>query len=91
VADVGHSSVGDRWVLDVGLSVALAVAIAVAPDQGAPPDAFAYGPGLTLAALALLRQRWPLPVLADLAMLAAVIADRFPGVTVLFADLVDWR
>jgi class 3 adenylate cyclase len=54
-------------VVDAGLAVALAVAITigirVAPGPGAPPDAFAYACGLTIAALALARRRWPLGVL----------------------------
>jgi class 3 adenylate cyclase len=54
-------------VLDAGLAVALAVAntigIRVAPGPDARPDAFAYGCGLTIAALALARRRWPLAVL----------------------------
>jgi class 3 adenylate cyclase len=55
-------------VVDAGLAVALAVAIAVAiatsPRQGRPPDALTYALGLTIAALALFRRRWPLAVLA---------------------------
>jgi class 3 adenylate cyclase len=54
-------------VVDAGLAVALAVAITiqirVAPGPGTRPDAFAYGCGLTIAALALVRRRWPLGVL----------------------------
>jgi class 3 adenylate cyclase len=54
-------------VVDAGLAVALAVAITigirVAPGPGAQPDAFAYACGLTIAALALARRRWPLGVL----------------------------
>jgi class 3 adenylate cyclase len=54
-------------VVDAGLAVALAVAITigirVAPGPGARPDAFAYACGLTIAALALARRRWPLGVL----------------------------
>jgi class 3 adenylate cyclase len=54
-------------VIDAGLAVALAVAIAigirVAPGPGARPDVFAYALGLIIAALALARRRWPLPVL----------------------------
>jgi class 3 adenylate cyclase len=54
-------------VVDAGLAVTLAVAItiaiAVAPEQGRPPDARSYGLGLAIAALALLRRRWPLAVL----------------------------
>jgi membrane protease YdiL (CAAX protease family) len=52
-------------VVDAGLAVALAVAIMVAirvaPLQGAPRDAFAYGLGLTIAGLVLVRRRWPWP------------------------------
>ena len=55
-------------VVDAGLAVALAVAIMVAipvaPLQGRRPDALAYGLGLTIAALVLVRRRWPLAVLA---------------------------
>jgi class 3 adenylate cyclase len=54
-------------VVDAGLAVALAVAntigIRVAPGPGARPDAVAYACGLTIAALALARRRWPLAVL----------------------------
>jgi adenylate cyclase len=54
-------------VVDAGLAVALAAAIAVAitfgPEQGRPPDALAYLLGLAIAALSLLRRRWPLGVL----------------------------
>jgi len=54
-------------LVDAGLAVALAVAITigirVAPGPGKPPDAFAYACGLTIAALALARRRWPLAVL----------------------------
>jgi hypothetical protein len=51
-------------VVGAGLAVALAVAITigsrVAPAPGARPDAVAYACGLTIAALALARRRWPL-------------------------------
>jgi class 3 adenylate cyclase len=54
-------------VVDAGLAVALAVAITigirVATGPGKRPDALAYAFGLTIAALALLRRRWPLAVL----------------------------
>jgi class 3 adenylate cyclase len=54
-------------MVDAGLAVALAVAITIgiraAPGPGARPDAFAYACGLTIAALALARRRWPLAVL----------------------------
>jgi class 3 adenylate cyclase len=54
-------------VVDAGLAVALAVAVTiqirVAPGPGKPPDALAYACGLIIAALALVRRRWPLAVL----------------------------
>jgi class 3 adenylate cyclase len=54
-------------VVDAGLAVALAVAITIAidvgPEQGRPPNALSYGMGLTIAALALVRRRWPVAVL----------------------------
>jgi class 3 adenylate cyclase len=54
-------------VVDAGLAVALAVAITigirVAPGPGNRPDAFAYACGLAIAALVLVRRRWPLGVL----------------------------
>jgi hypothetical protein len=54
-------------VVDAGLALALAVAntigIRAAPGPGARPDAVAYACGLTIAALALARRRWPLAVL----------------------------
>jgi hypothetical protein len=53
-------------VVDAGLALALAVAnmigIRVALGPVARPDAFAYACGLTIAALALARRRWPLSV-----------------------------
>jgi class 3 adenylate cyclase len=54
-------------VVDVGLAVVLAAAITIAidvgPEQGRPPNALSYGMGLTIAALALVRRRWPVAVL----------------------------
>jgi class 3 adenylate cyclase len=54
-------------VVDAGLAVALAVAVTigirVAPGPGKPPDALAYACGSIIAALALVRRRWPLGVL----------------------------
>jgi class 3 adenylate cyclase len=53
--------------VDAGLAVLLAVAIVIAisvgPEQGRPPNALSYGLGLTIAALALFRRRWPVAVL----------------------------
>jgi class 3 adenylate cyclase len=67
-------------VVDVGLAVALAVAntigIRVALAPGARPDAVAYACGLTIAALALARRRWPLGVLlASAATLQLYVAN----------------
>jgi class 3 adenylate cyclase len=67
-------------VIDAGLAVALAVAntigIRVAPAPGARPDALAYAYGLTIAALALARRRWPLAVLlASAATLQLYVAN----------------
>jgi Adenylate and Guanylate cyclase catalytic domain len=67
-------------VIDAGLAVALAVAntigIRVTPAPGARPDAFAYALGLTIAALALARRRWPLAVLlASAATLQLYVAN----------------
>jgi class 3 adenylate cyclase len=54
-------------LLDVGLALVVAVAIvvgmSVTPDSGKPPDALAYALGLTIAALVLVRRRWPVAVL----------------------------
>ena len=49
-------------VLAVGLSIAVTVAISVAPEQGETPMA-AYALGPALGALSLLRRRWPLGAL----------------------------
>jgi class 3 adenylate cyclase len=67
-------------VVDAGLALALAVAntigIRVAHVAGARPDAFAYALGLTIAALALARRRWPLGVLlASAATLQLYVAN----------------
>jgi class 3 adenylate cyclase len=54
-------------VVDAGLAVLLGVAVTiaidVAPTQGREPDALTYALGWTIAALALVRRRWPLAVL----------------------------
>src|SRR5215217_4518034 len=67
-------------VVDAGLALALAVAntigIRVAHVAGAQPDWFAYACGLTIAALALARRRWPLGVLlASAATLQIYVAN----------------
>ena len=54
-------------VVDAGLALAVAVVITitirVSPPEGRRPDALAYALGLTIAALALVRRRWPVAVL----------------------------
>jgi class 3 adenylate cyclase len=54
-------------LVDVGLAlmvaVAVMIAIGVAPQPGRRPDALAYVLGLTIAALVLVRRRWPVAVL----------------------------
>ena len=49
--------------LAVGLAAAISVAIRTSPPQGDPPDALAYGFGLAIAVLSMLRRRFPLGVL----------------------------
>jgi class 3 adenylate cyclase len=71
-------------VVDAGLAVLLAVAIVVAirvaQPQGKDPDALAYGCGLVIAALSLLRRRWPVPVLlASAAVLFFYNQFDYPG------------
>jgi class 3 adenylate cyclase len=72
-------------VVDAGLAVILAVAITiaipVAPLQPRRPDALAYGLGLTIAALVLVRRRWPLAVLAlSAATLQLYYQLGYPGI-----------
>jgi adenylate cyclase len=71
-------------VVDAGLALALAAAIGVAitfgPEQGRPPDLLAYLLGLVIAALSLLRRRWPLGVLlASAAVLVYYNNFDYPG------------
>ena len=72
-------------VLALGLAVAVTVAIGVAPEQRWDPDAAAYALGPVLAALAMLRRRWPLAVLlASAAVLFTYNLTPYPG---LFASV----
>jgi class 3 adenylate cyclase len=71
-------------LVDVGLAVALTVAVAVAitfgPEQGREPDALAYALAPTIGALSLLRRRWPLAVLlASAAALYLYNQPDYPG------------
>jgi hypothetical protein len=51
-------------VIDKGLAAAVAVAVGVSPRPGAQPvDVSAYVLGLMIAALVLVRRRWPVAVL----------------------------
>jgi class 3 adenylate cyclase len=73
------------WLIDAGLAVALAVAVTIgigtAPQQDGPPDAFAYALGLTIAALVLVRRRWPLAaLLASVATLQAYYMLEYPSI-----------
>jgi len=66
--------------LAVALTVAVAVAIRVAPEQGRPPDAGAYTLALAIGVLALFRRRWPLTVLlASAAVLQLYNLTDYPG------------
>ena len=72
-------------VLDAGLAVALAVAvtiaIAVSLGPGHRRDALAYGLGLTIAALVLVRRRWPLAVLlTSVAAIQLYYSLNYPGI-----------
>jgi class 3 adenylate cyclase len=49
--------------LAVAVAVVITISIRVSPPEGRRPDALAYALGLTIAALALVRRRWPLAVL----------------------------
>ena len=72
-------------VADAGLAVALAVAITIAigvsPEPGARQEAAAYALGWTIAALVLVRRRWPLAVLlASAAILQLYYQLDYPGI-----------
>jgi class 3 adenylate cyclase len=86
-------------VLDALLAVALAVAIVltipVAPRQPRGPDALAYGLGLTIAGLVLVRRRWPVAVLLASAALLLVYYQLgylgiFPAVPLSVALATAW-
>jgi class 3 adenylate cyclase len=71
------------------------IAIRVAPLQGAPRDAFAYGLGLTIAGLVLVRRRWPLAVLLASAVILQVYYQLdypaiFPAVPLSVALATAW-
>jgi class 3 adenylate cyclase len=49
--------------LVLAVAVVLTITIRVSPPEGRRPDALAYALGLTIAALLMVRRRWPLAVL----------------------------
>jgi class 3 adenylate cyclase len=72
-------------VIDAGLALALAVAITIAidvsPEPGARREAAAYLLGWTIAALVLVRRRWPLAVLlASAVILQLYYQLDYPGI-----------
>jgi hypothetical protein len=73
-------------VIDTGLAAAVAaavvIAIGVSPRPGARPvDVFAYVLGLMIAALVLVRRRWPVAVLvASAAILHLYYLLDYPGI-----------
>ena len=72
-------------VIDAGLAVALAVAITIAisvsPEPGAQREPAAYALGWTIAALVLVRRRWPLAVLlASAVVLQLYYQLDYPGI-----------
>jgi class 3 adenylate cyclase len=72
-------------VADAGLAVALAAAITIAirvsPEPGARHEAAAYALGYTIAALVMVRRRWPLAVLlASAAILQLYYQLDYPGI-----------
>jgi class 3 adenylate cyclase len=72
-------------VIDAGLALAVAVVITitirVSPYPGDSPDVLAYALGLTIAALALVRRRWPVTVLlVSAATLQVYYLLDYPGI-----------
>lgn len=73
--------------IDVGLALAVAVAVTIAisgaQEQGArPADAISYALGLTIAALVVVRRRWPLAVLAaSVVIMQAYYVLNYPGIS----------
>jgi hypothetical protein len=103
--DLGVTSLRQRLqrlpapVIDAGLALAVAVvitiAIATSPQPGAPADALTYALGLTIAALVLVRRRWPVAVLLVSAATMQVYylldyAGIFPAVPLAVALATAW-
>jgi class 3 adenylate cyclase len=73
------------YVIDSALAVATALAVAVAirasPEPSGPPEGLAYLVGSAIAALVLVRRRWPLAVLlVSAATLQLYYVLDFPGI-----------
>jgi class 3 adenylate cyclase len=67
--------------LAVGLAVAITIAISVSPEPDAQRDLAAYVLGWTIAALVLVRRRWPLAVLlASAVILQLYYQLDYPGI-----------
>jgi class 3 adenylate cyclase len=67
--------------LALGLAVAVTIAIRVAPTQGVGRAPGAYSLGLTVAALVMLRRRWPLGVLLGSALALQLYGmTNYPGI-----------
>jgi class 3 adenylate cyclase len=67
--------------LAVGLAVAITIAIGVSPEPGARREPAAYALGWTIAALVLVRRRWPLVVLlASAVVLQLYYQLDYPGI-----------
>ena len=71
-------------MIDAGLALAVAVVITisirVSPQPGDSPDVLAYALGLTIAALALVRRRWPAVLVASAAILHVYYLLDYPGI-----------
>ena len=89
--DLGVTSLRKRLqrlpapAIDAGLALAVAVVITisirVSPEPGRRPDALAYALGLTIAALVLVRRRWPVAVLlVSAATLQVYYLLDYPGI-----------
>jgi hypothetical protein len=73
--------------IDAGLAVSVAVAVAIGVSgytvpYTRPPDALAYGLGMTIGALLLARRRWPVGVLvASVVRLQVYHVAGYPGIS----------
>jgi signal transduction histidine kinase len=78
--DLPPRAVDAGLVLAVAAAMALTIGIAEEPDASRSPDALAYLLGAALAALLLLRRRWPLGVLiASIGLLSVYYGLDYPA------------